>query len=491
MRKQRNSVLFHIYSLISTIGFLCSFFAFILPFWYGRYPGSKNRFVRLGLWEICLEDFMTKSTNQQVFNGCFHLLDWQLRELRRFIIKPWLYVAQTFFTISFLGYIIQQWIILSQTFELISIRGPRGSVTSFILLSGITVCSLTTLIVMGVGVSVEHTVAKDGTAKTAWLSHLEQNSLSWCYGLAAFSLLAAIFALSILTWFVYPRKKPGGLLSKTAWSWPHASELPCCRRVGSRNHTVTRAPISASRLQAVSAAERNSTSHRTRSLISSSGVSRITDDGFSCRLGSEHTRPPPGWSDGCNPSATQLSARLSYDPRSSDAASVRRKLATRPARTACRGTVVSLLSRATSAASSEQQSSMRNGSGRSDRRKRYSSNVRQHNPIWTPSTKSEVLSGPHSARSTGSVISELTDRGFETGSLYGRPQIAKPMIRGNRSRRQRSEDIMVHRPLEALTEPLDSRSCSSIGDSLNQPSLVSSNKPVEATVQIARPMKRK
>ena len=64
---------------------------------------------------------------------------------------------------------------------------------------------VTQLGVVGVNVDLEkkQTIVR---GEDTWLSDTRQSTLSWSYGLAAFSLLFVLIALNILVWCVYPRK---------------------------------------------------------------------------------------------------------------------------------------------------------------------------------------------------------------------------------------------------------------------------------------------
>ena len=64
---------------------------------------------------------------------------------------------------------------------------------------------MTQLGVVGVNVDLEkkQTVAR---GEDTWLAETRHSTLSWSYGLAAFSLLFDLIALNILVWCVYPRK---------------------------------------------------------------------------------------------------------------------------------------------------------------------------------------------------------------------------------------------------------------------------------------------
>ncbi|VEL09130.1 unnamed protein product [Protopolystoma xenopodis] len=65
-------------------------------------------------------------------------------------------------------------------------------------------CLLIVLIIFGRGVHSETYWTPAGQSE--WLSNLQENSLSWSYGIAACALLCLLCALTILSWCVYPRR---------------------------------------------------------------------------------------------------------------------------------------------------------------------------------------------------------------------------------------------------------------------------------------------
>ena len=75
------------------LGFGCSVFAlaclcvsFASPYWMQTYPMSFNTFRNMGLWELCMHDYMHhKDDSQDIYNGCWWVFDrdekyWKLRE---------------------------------------------------------------------------------------------------------------------------------------------------------------------------------------------------------------------------------------------------------------------------------------------------------------------------------------------------------------------------------------------------------------------------
>ncbi|KAF6776262.1 hypothetical protein AHF37_04548 [Paragonimus kellicotti] len=123
--KQRRP-LFWICLTVSSFGLICFMLSFVLPFWYAKFPQSKNRFTSLGLWEVCFKEFMPDSLGNLMYTGCFYLYDPQVRPLWSIIFRTWFVVCQVFHTFSLLTFILAEVVLVTQAFSLISLRGPRA-----------------------------------------------------------------------------------------------------------------------------------------------------------------------------------------------------------------------------------------------------------------------------------------------------------------------------------------------------------------------------
>ncbi|KAH8856833.1 hypothetical protein KSF78_0009341 [Schistosoma japonicum] len=225
MRNHRKVPMFWICFTLTTFGFTCSFVSMVMPYWYARYPQSQNRFVRLGLWEVCFDGYMAKKPGNNMYMGCFYLFDTKIQTLWPIIFRDWFIACQISFTCSFATYILAECVILTQAFGLFSFRGSRVVLCMMVALSINYFSTLISLITMGVGVDTEKKI--ESTAKCPWLEYLSQSSLSWSYGLASVSLLPTWITIILLGWFVYPKRSPCGLLINSAWDWPTLNDLRC------------------------------------------------------------------------------------------------------------------------------------------------------------------------------------------------------------------------------------------------------------------------
>ncbi|KAF5405499.1 hypothetical protein PHET_00713 [Paragonimus heterotremus] len=327
--KQRRP-LFWICLTVSSFGLICFVLSFVLPFWYAKFPQSKNRFTSLGLWEVCFKEFMPESIGNLMYTGCFYLYDPQVKPLWSSIFRTWFVVCQVFHTFSLLTFILAEVVLVTQAFNLISPRGPRAVLFVMVTCSLTCLFLLVELITMGVGVDSE--AKRKPSEERDWLQALDQCSLSWSYGLAAMSFPGNFLIVVILGWFVYPKRSTGGLLSICAWDWPTVNDWTC------RYHqTDMHLSTSASRSQSCRSRSVGSVDNRTQSATSdhvlrpvltfreplisvnpSTPTQRITTPSALRSAQTHHSHITSSVSDSFAP-AGKLSC---YDPRSPDTVSL-------------------------------------------------------------------------------------------------------------------------------------------------------------------------
>ena len=61
-------------------------YKFASPYWMQTYPNSFNTFRNIGLWEVCMDNYMHhKDDSQEIYSGCWWVFNrdkkyWKLRE---------------------------------------------------------------------------------------------------------------------------------------------------------------------------------------------------------------------------------------------------------------------------------------------------------------------------------------------------------------------------------------------------------------------------
>ena len=67
-------------------GLACLCISFASPYWMQTYPNSFNTFRNIGLWEVCMDNYMHhKDDSQEIYSGCWWVFNrdkkyWKLRE---------------------------------------------------------------------------------------------------------------------------------------------------------------------------------------------------------------------------------------------------------------------------------------------------------------------------------------------------------------------------------------------------------------------------
>ena len=96
------------------IGFGCTIFglaticiAFASPYWVQAYPNSMNTFRNVGLWEVCMNNYMhQKDYSEEIYSGCWWVFNpepkfWKLHE--------WL-IPRKCFLLNFLYFFLRKFI---------------------------------------------------------------------------------------------------------------------------------------------------------------------------------------------------------------------------------------------------------------------------------------------------------------------------------------------------------------------------------------------
>uniref|UniRef100_A0A5K3FCQ7 Conserved plasma membrane protein n=2 Tax=Mesocestoides corti TaxID=53468 RepID=A0A5K3FCQ7_MESCO len=219
--------LLHVYLCILLSGFICTFLATILPYWFAKYPSANTRFLRLGLWEICFEDFVSPLEQQRFYSGCFYIFDSKIRPLWPLVFAAWFHAAQALQILNMIVYTVLFGCGLAMLLNVLDKQRPKTVLSSIYLSIVVIWISVTVLGLVGINVDLEKKQTRARGVDT-WLAETDQSNLSWSYGLEAFALLFTLIALNILVWCVYPRKERGGKLLKEAWNCPTEDDLPCC-----------------------------------------------------------------------------------------------------------------------------------------------------------------------------------------------------------------------------------------------------------------------
>lgn len=123
-----------IYFIVLSLGFLCCVFATIVPFWFSKFPTAKTHFLNLGLWEVCLDGFISPDEQQIIYSGCFYIFDSKIRPIWPDFFPAWLHASQALQILAMLSFTLIICAALSIILNLVDKRQPNVVLTSVCLL---------------------------------------------------------------------------------------------------------------------------------------------------------------------------------------------------------------------------------------------------------------------------------------------------------------------------------------------------------------------
>ncbi|XP_046580979.1 uncharacterized protein LOC124288503 [Haliotis rubra] len=167
----------------------CMVLAFASPYWVESFDKFQGRFTKIGLWEVCFNDYtFYKDYNGKRYLGCWYIFSQQIRPIWEWLSPPWFISVQVMvsFTLLVQGLnVIALVLFLFKLFpkaleQLILITTAGVNLFAFVLI-------LIALIVFG--------VKKEDRS---WVPRPDMNFLSWSYGLCCISGLASVVSAYLL-----------------------------------------------------------------------------------------------------------------------------------------------------------------------------------------------------------------------------------------------------------------------------------------------------
>ncbi|KAF6780445.1 hypothetical protein AHF37_00076 [Paragonimus kellicotti] len=171
-----------------TLAFISSVFyiiCFVSPYWIVAKHGNNQGFLRLGLWEVCFEDFIfPEDYVSKAYQGCWYIYYPEYKYIRFWLNPPWLYAVQMLSIIGLITSLSGLLIVVLILCEVYGTRERKPKITVMVL-ETITLCCLTVITVtMGV-------MSKD----RQWMSRSDHNMVSWSFAFAVLSGFSTIFCL--------------------------------------------------------------------------------------------------------------------------------------------------------------------------------------------------------------------------------------------------------------------------------------------------------
>jgi len=175
------------------VGGVLLLMAFCSPYWLQSWEDTQSPFVSMGIWEACFYRFRyPRNQIDKLFTGCHQIWGTEYRELREWLLQPWLMLVQFLMCVSFI------FSFLSQIFDVgLLLRMPLERVLRFeyrLVFVSFLMKSLTAILLF-------ITVCLFGGScwDRGWLLYPNYNYVSWSYAAACFSMVAH----GVAGWYMY------------------------------------------------------------------------------------------------------------------------------------------------------------------------------------------------------------------------------------------------------------------------------------------------
>jgi len=175
---------------LTLLSFITILLAFATPHWLETDGTLDNpKFVKLGLWTVCFEDFQERLRLYDVrFSGCRWVLDEEY-QIIDYLVRPKFFVAvQVFFTFCLIACALSGGLM----FLAVCCMDDEREALFLRIISGVLGCAAVcgTIAVLTFGVLGD---SRD------WMPDYDHNNLSWSFGLGCVGTVLAGFA-AILFW---------------------------------------------------------------------------------------------------------------------------------------------------------------------------------------------------------------------------------------------------------------------------------------------------
>ncbi|KAL5014435.1 hypothetical protein ScPMuIL_008705 [Solemya velum] len=172
--------------VLSILALIFLIVAFSTPYWLQSFESSDNRFIKLGLWEACFNDYTYyKDYMGKRYDGCWWIFSYEYRPIWSWLNPPWFLGIQILLTLTLLTKLAS--VILQLMLMVKCCPSTKATCLDFLnsgMMFGSGAIIAISCILFGI----------NSDADREWLPRPEQNYLSWSFGMCVFSGFLAIFA---------------------------------------------------------------------------------------------------------------------------------------------------------------------------------------------------------------------------------------------------------------------------------------------------------
>lgn len=175
--------------VLSGVAVFCMVIAFSSPNWMESFEQADSKFVKLGLWEFCFNDYtFYKDYQGKRYRGCWYIFSYEYRPIWEWLSPPWFISVQVMISVTLLC----QALVVIFLLSLLVRCCPHQMESILLMISSIMMflCGLLiaiSLIVFGV-------MSED----RQWMPRPDQNFLSWSFGICVMSGFFSLFGAMCL-----------------------------------------------------------------------------------------------------------------------------------------------------------------------------------------------------------------------------------------------------------------------------------------------------
>ncbi|CAI9720964.1 XP_029635853.1uncharacterized protein LOC115211099 isoform X2 [Octopus vulgaris] len=174
---------------LTGLAFFLMVIAFSSPNWLESFEQANNKFVKLGLWETCFNDYTFYQDYQgKRYKGCWYIFSYEYRPIWEWLSPPWFISVQVMISLTFL---------------------LQGLVAVFLLCMLIHCCpihvkpliltlSSIVMFLCGLLITISLIVFGVKSEDRQWMPRPDQNYLSWSFGICVLSGFFSLFSAMCL-----------------------------------------------------------------------------------------------------------------------------------------------------------------------------------------------------------------------------------------------------------------------------------------------------
>ncbi|KAM7539425.1 hypothetical protein Aperf_G00000058668 [Anoplocephala perfoliata] len=176
--------------LLTIIANIFYVISFVCPFWIVSIGKENFGFVRLGLWEVCFDNFIfAEDYISKAYDGCWYVFRQEFKYIRYWINPPWFLFVQVISIVCIICSLGSLLLILQNAAGIETMYCRLSNVPIIFLQSIVVACLIPITIIMGL-------MSKD----RMWLPFSDRNTAGWGLGFA--STAGILTCISIICLFV-------------------------------------------------------------------------------------------------------------------------------------------------------------------------------------------------------------------------------------------------------------------------------------------------